>query len=366
MRETPWSPKVKKARDRVNILKRLLGMYRTHVTMSKSINKVRSKAGRRNPLPSTEAACNAELREAQQILKKIVKAAAEHRREHLEDLAEIYALREDKEKSVLLKYLIKAEEIKAMYAKIRAIRKNQSKQGISALQVPADPDDDPKTCTQWRTVDLPEEILELLRKRNQAHFGQAEGTPFTLGTMRQAFDFTGSSHTSELVLNGEYTNDETDAITSALIRFSKKHTALDTQSWRITEADFLGKIRKWKESTSTSPSGVNLSHYHALWRPFDKDPSSPEGITLATIQAYMVTTRVTLINYALRTAYVYERWKDVVNVMILKEPNNNQIHRLRVIHLYEADYNLILGVKWRDALHQAEDNQLLNESQYGS
>jgi hypothetical protein len=33
--------------------------------------------------------------------------------------------------------------------------------------------------------------------------------------------------------------------------------------------------------------------------------------------------------------------------MILKEQNNHKIHRLRVIHLYEQDYNLILGFKWR-------------------
>jgi hypothetical protein len=37
-----------------------------------------------------------------------------------------------------------------------------------------------------------------------------------------------------------------------------------------------------------------------------------------------------------------------------------------VIHIYEADYNLSLGVKWRAAMHQAEDLQLLNEGQYGS
>jgi hypothetical protein len=360
MCETPWSPKVKKARDCLNILKHLLGMYHTWVNMSKSIEKLCSKAGRRNPLPALEAKYNTKLCKAQQTLKQTVKAAAEHQREDLEDLAESYALREDKEKSVLLKYLIKAEEIKAMYAKIRAIRKNQSKQGISTLEVPIDRDDDPKMCTHWQTVNLPEEILELLQKRNQAHFRQAKGTPFTIGMMRQAFGFAGSSHTSELVLNGNYTNEETDAITSAVIRFSKKDTTLDAQSWPLTEADFLGKIRTWKESTSTSPSGVNLSHYHALWQPFDKDPTSPEGITLATIQAYMVTTHVILINYALRTPYVYDRWKDVVNIMILKETSNNQIHRLYVFHLYEADYNLILGMKWRDALHHGEDNQLLN------
>jgi hypothetical protein len=52
--------------------------------------------------------------------------------------------------------------------------------------------------------------------------------------------------------------------------------------------------------------------------------------------------------------------------MILKEPNNHKIHRLRVLHLFEADYNLVLGVKWRQLMQHAEQNHLLNEGQYGS
>jgi hypothetical protein len=36
--------------------------------------------------------------------------------------------------------------------------------------------------------------------------------------------------------------------------------------------------------------------------------------------------------------------------MILKEPGNQMIHRLRVIHLFEADDNLILSVKWRQQI----------------
>jgi hypothetical protein len=37
-----------------------------------------------------------------------------------------------------------------------------------------------------------------------------------------------------------------------------------------------------------------------------------------------------------------------------------------LIHLYEADYNLILSVKWRQLLRFACDNQFVNESQFGS
>jgi hypothetical protein len=52
--------------------------------------------------------------------------------------------------------------------------------------------------------------------------------------------------------------------------------------------------------------------------------------------------------------------------MLHKEPGNSKIHRLWVIHLYEADYNLILGLKWREVLHAAEDEVLLNNGQYSS
>jgi hypothetical protein len=47
-------------------------------------------------------------------------------------------------------------------------------------------------------------------------------------------------------------------------------------------------------------------------------------------------------------------------------PDTPKIHRLRVIYLYEADYNLILAVKWRQTLHHACKHNLINPSQYGS
>ena len=52
--------------------------------------------------------------------------------------------------------------------------------------------------------------------------------------------------------------------------------------------------------------------------------------------------------------------------MLQKDVGNPRIHRLRIIHIYEADYNLLLGVQWRKAMHFAEDNRLLNEGLYGS
>ena len=52
--------------------------------------------------------------------------------------------------------------------------------------------------------------------------------------------------------------------------------------------------------------------------------------------------------------------------MLQKDVGNPRIHRLRIIHIYEADYNLLLAVKWRQALLHAEANNLLNDGLYGS
>ncbi len=50
-----------------------------------------------------------------------------------------------------------------------------------------------------------------------------------------------------------------------------------------------------------------------------------------------------------------------------KEPGKPKVHRLRNIHLYEADYNFVLKLLWSKRLvRHAEHHQLLHDSQWGS
>jgi hypothetical protein len=79
----------------------------------------------------------------------------------------------------------------------------------------------------------------------------------------------------------------------------------------------------------------------------------------------IIQAQVQLINYAMEHGYVYPRWKTVVNVMIEKEPGNAKIHRMRVIHLYKADYTFILGVKWRQMLYNSDRADVLHRGQSG-
>jgi hypothetical protein len=53
--------------------------------------------------------------------------------------------------------------------------------------------------------------------------------------------------------------------------------------------------------------------------------------------------------------------------MIEKVPGNPKINKFQVIHLYEADYNLLLKVIWaRRLVWHAHDHDRINEGQVGS
>ena len=52
-------------------------------------------------------------------------------------------------------------------------------------------------------------------------------------------------------------------------------------------------------------------------------------------------------------------------MMIYKEPGNVKIHRLRVIHLYEADQSTLWGKKWGKRLRKAVNDKTLNSGEFG-
>jgi hypothetical protein len=71
----------------------------------------------------------------------------------------------------------------------------------------------------------------------------------------------------------------------------------------------------------------------------------------------------------LQTAYdkehVYERWEYILTCMLGKDSGIPQIHRLRVIHLYECDLNLLLAMFFRELDQHCKDNYLINKGVYG-
>ncbi|KAI2496055.1 hypothetical protein MHU86_18476 [Fragilaria crotonensis] len=252
-----------------------------------------------------------------------------------------------------------------LFQKLQRVRQTGSTKGVIRIEIPLHPEDDPKSCTQWTQVDVPTEVARHLQERNRHHFGQAHGTPFTIPPLSDHLGFTGTSKAQEDMLNGTYDTSPYHPSVRLLLSHLQ-HTqemAEDTSRPTISENDFIGKLKVWSESTTTSPSGMHLGHYKALIaRHAYSTTASDDELTddfkakrdeLNRRQAALLELHLSMINYSLERGYLYQRWHTVANTILFKDTDNVRLHRTRVIHIYEADYNLALGVKWRAAMQQA-------------
>jgi hypothetical protein len=62
-----------------------------------------------------------------------------------------------------------------------------------------------------------------------------------------------------------------------------------------------------------------------------------------------------------------DRWCDAVSIMIEKDHGKPRLNRLRIIHLFEADFNFFLKLAWGSRLvKRTVELDLLNDGQHGS
>ena len=102
---------------------------------------------------------------------------------------------------------------------------------------------------------------------------------------------------------------------------------------------------------------LGLEHAHTL-------PAS-ERSHYCDIQSSIATLYAGILTYTITHSYSLLLWQNIVNMMILKEDNNFKIHCLRVIHLYEADLNFLLGLKWKEVIHLASEHKTVHRGQFG-
>ncbi|KAI2503136.1 hypothetical protein MHU86_11327 [Fragilaria crotonensis] len=377
-REPEWSNKLQTARRTVRILEKWLSMKRTGLAQWINLEQEASQLNTPLLLPTTVAEGSAQLRRAKQEVRNIVQNCYKTRDEEIrERIKELEKSQDPTEKKQLrrLNNIKKAEDKQQIFKKLAALRRTNLRQGVVRLEIPIHPDQDPKGCTEWQTIDVPQEILALLQARNRKHFGQAHGTPFASPPLSDQLGYTSADTVhAEQILKGEYNATEFAPSVAQLLRHLKQTEEMSSHPScpRVSKAAFEGKIKSWRESTTTSPSGLHLGHYKALYanHSYSHLPPGSTNIeqkeSLDAMQNELQQLHLNLMNYALQRGYSYKRWQTIANTMLFKDPDNFQLHRTRVIHIYEADFNLILGIKWRSAMHVAEVSRWLNEGQFGS
>jgi hypothetical protein len=274
------------------------------------------------------------IEELKKKVKTIHEESKERRDKYLLEQANISEDADEKMKAKALRLMRLREQQGRAYSRFAYQRRGGSRGGgINRLQVPEawptleEYDDnkqyefeDPKKTTNWRDINCPKEIEFSLRLRNQRHFGQAEseGNPFTTPRMKHKFNWNASTSKAELVLEGDYTDDELTDTQRLLLDNMTRVTEREDNSQYITDKDFVGKFKVWQESTSTSPSGRHLGHYKALVSIIDKSVKEDERDEYKDLQKSICQCHIHMINYCIKHRYSLTRWKTIVNMMIYK------------------------------------------------
>ena len=286
------------------------------------------------------------------------------------DADETGTRQESRRKAKIVCRTIASESCRRMFGAIRQIVNPSEYSPLATVQVPrlvgatdiTPPDrvhqllqTTPSENLLWDTVLTQSDIEAHLLTFNREAFRAAAESPCGHGVIHDALSFTSLSPESEDLLKGiiptEWHGDNT-LLREFLASFQIPDTVLAAPpiSTAVSCEDIIHGFGGWKESTSTSPSGRHLGHYKALIQ----DPM-------------LLDCFCKFFNIVISRGLSIPRWSQAVNVMIEKDKGQPKVNRLRIIHLFEADYNLFLKMMWGSRLvRRALQMDLLNDGQHGS
>ena len=251
-----WSVKLISARRKVSVLSKLLSMHKTGINLTEILNIELVAITTPFLLPETVGECNQALRQAKREVSNIIEHSFEVRDE--ERNKQIKELEADpdshnKKKAKILRNLKKAEEMRQLFQKLQTLRNARKNSGITRIEVPVQPDEDPKKCTDWQIIDVPTEVLQHLQRRNRKHFGQAKNTPFTSAPLAQELGFTSNTAAATAILQGQYNSSRLSPSVQLLLAHLQKCDGeqLSAQRSSICDADYVAKLKCWSETTST-------------------------------------------------------------------------------------------------------------------
>jgi hypothetical protein len=91
--------------------------------------------------------------------------------------------------------------------------------------------------------------------------------------------------------------------------------------------DWTRKIKKWKEKTTTSLSGLHFGYYKAVLAPhmLSYDDNSDEKAELEHQQKAVLHAYMTLLNISIQSLVPFELWKNVHLICLFKDKDNRFI-----------------------------------------
>jgi hypothetical protein len=228
--------------------------------------------------------------------------------------------------------------------------------------------------TTAKLVDTCRALEDAIIAQNKQYFAQADGSPSTRPPLARIGSSNGYSLYRDEAGRTIKVPEDSFVETQTLMELLRERLKDPIVKWSeiVSFEEFIAGFLHWNEQTSTSPSDRHLGLYGALVTVYCNssgefsDQSEHYKATTKEMAEQILQMIHGLASSAARLGFYLYRWIHVVNVMIYKKPGCIELDRLRLIHLFEADFNLIIGILFgRQAMYHQVDNRLLNTSQFG-
>jgi len=177
---------------------------------------------------------------------------------------------------------------------------------------------------------------------------QAKDTPFLMELLRSIFGRGVEAEAFQEVLNGTFRcPPETDQYAVRLLTSLKRHPG--AYATTCTIQDQINGWQKARETMASSMLSVHFGHYMA-----------------GTFNLEIALLNATMVDILLASGYSPRRWQKGLNVMLQKQAGNINLETLRIIVLFEADFNT--NNKWigRAVMYKAEQLKALVPEIYSS
>ena len=224
---------------------------------------------------------------------------------------------------------------------------------------------------EWITITDPTQVESNIIKQSKKHFQQAQGTPFTVKPLSNIRD-SKDPLTQEVLNTGlpqEWLNVIPVCWSNKTVQFIARLTrdnSIPVINSTIDMQEFKQGIKKWKEKTTTSPSGNHLGHLYSLLAPDGTKDSDDEKST-SSLADNILKLHLEMLNLAIQRGYALKRWKNIVMFVLEKDSGKPKLHWLCNICLYKANYNFALKLLWSKRLiPHVECHKMINTAEWRS
>jgi hypothetical protein len=264
-----------------------------------------------------------------------------------------------------LQIILRAHEKRQHFRRLKSIFKPRENGGLSFVLVPEnfaveEYPYDPNTVDSWEAIHDQNLVQQYIQRRNILHFGQAQGTPFTEPPISD-INWQANSIPAKEILNGVIPMSflSENPYVEKILKYMANRANLPEIDTHITPEQVCRGLRCWRENTSTSPSGYHLGLRRIVTYPV-------ESAEIEEIRQNIIQVQTDIMNIPIQQGYSPSRWQTVVNAMLEKIPGKPLLHKLRIIHILEADYNLALKqIFGKRLLQNCEKYGALGELQDG-